>query len=210
METNKDNKVVSNENCYSVFYKDGDEANEGYLSKRDAFSLAMNIEDKGYGVIVAKNLGDHWETIYQTEANEKELPNSWEEFCETNPLKAGESWATGCSDILVVSDNGLNRRRNKNKDRILLPNKEYAQAILALCQLIQLRDCYRQGWKPDYSAGNAQKKFFIAFDRGMLDWLSSGYCASEHHIFAFQSDDIRRKFFKNFRDLLKKIQPLFV
>lgn len=53
---------MSDENCYSVFYKDGDEANDYYLSKRDALELAMNLEDNGYEVIVAKNLGNDWET----------------------------------------------------------------------------------------------------------------------------------------------------
>ena len=57
---------MSDENCYSVFYKDGDEANDYYLSKRDALELAMNLEDNGYEVIVAKNLGNDWETIYET------------------------------------------------------------------------------------------------------------------------------------------------
>lgn len=57
---------MPDENCYSVFYKDGDEANDYYLSKRDALELAMNLEDDGYEVIVAKDLGNDWETIYET------------------------------------------------------------------------------------------------------------------------------------------------
>ena len=52
---------------YSVFYKDGDEANDSYLTKEQAMSLAMRIEDDGYEVIVAKLLpNNEWDVIYET------------------------------------------------------------------------------------------------------------------------------------------------
>lgn len=52
---------------YSVFYKNGDEANDNYLSKSQAMSLAMSLENDGYEVIVARLLpNDEWETIYKT------------------------------------------------------------------------------------------------------------------------------------------------
>lgn len=55
------------EDKYSVFYKDGDEANDYYLSKQDALNLAKELESENYEVIVAKKLGnDEWETIYET------------------------------------------------------------------------------------------------------------------------------------------------
>lgn len=43
---------ISDENCYSVFYKYGDEANDYLLSKKEALELAANLEDEGYEVIV--------------------------------------------------------------------------------------------------------------------------------------------------------------
>lgn len=52
---------------YSVFYKNGDEANNSYLSKSEAMSLAESLESDGYEVIVARLLpNDEWETIYET------------------------------------------------------------------------------------------------------------------------------------------------
>lgn len=204
METNK-----NNEKCYSVFYKDGDEANDHYLTKREALSLAMSIEEQGYRVIVAKDLGHRWETIYKTESSEQDLPNSWEEFCAQYPYRAGEWRLESNGMICRLSSPSANGKRSATIDKTLLPNKDYAEAVIAFCQLIQLRDCYRQGWKPDYSAGNDQKKFMIGFDRGMLDCFPWGYCAGEHQLFAFQSKEIQLKFFNNFRDLLKEIQPLF-
>lgn len=52
---------------YSVFYKDGNEANDNYLSESQALSLAMSLENYGYEVIVARLLpNDEWETIYET------------------------------------------------------------------------------------------------------------------------------------------------
>jgi len=52
---------------YSVFYKDGDEANDYYLTKQQAMSLAMEIEADGYEVIVAKLLpNNEWDVVYKT------------------------------------------------------------------------------------------------------------------------------------------------
>ena len=53
-------------NCYSVFYQDGNKANNHSLSKRDALELAMDLEDIGHEVIVARNRDYGWETIYET------------------------------------------------------------------------------------------------------------------------------------------------
>ena len=60
--------TFSEKNCYSVFYKNGDEANDSYFSKEDAFELAKNLEKDGYKVIVAKNTGNGWETVYETKS----------------------------------------------------------------------------------------------------------------------------------------------
>lgn len=42
-------------------------------------------------------------------------------------------------------------KRNAQEDRNMCPSKKSAEAHLAMMQLHQLRDCYRQGWKPSYA-----------------------------------------------------------
>lgn len=51
---------------YSVFFKEGDEANDSLLTKDEAMNLAKDLEKEGYEVIVARLLSDEWETIYVT------------------------------------------------------------------------------------------------------------------------------------------------
>lgn len=52
---------------YSVFFKDGDEANDFYLSREEAMKLARNLEAQGFEVLVAKWEDDMWKTVYETE-----------------------------------------------------------------------------------------------------------------------------------------------
>lgn len=51
---------------YAVFYKDGEEANDYYLSNHEAMLLAMELEDAGNDVIVAKLIDNEWQTVYET------------------------------------------------------------------------------------------------------------------------------------------------
>lgn len=142
---------------------------------------------------------------YKIVKKEAELPNSWDEFCENYPVKPEESCTSSTSGILVIHKN-FERDRNKYNDKNLLPNKEYAEAILTLCQLIQLRDCYRQGWKPDWKDTNTFH-VSIMFKRDEVQ-LSDFNITNQ--LFAFQSIEIRNKFYCNFKDLIEKIKPLFM
>ena len=78
----------------------------------------------------------------------KELPKTWEEFCNNNPRREGEFYINDYSEIRETS--ASTGGRYKNIDVNVLPSREYAEAMLALCQLIQLRDCYNDGWKPNW------------------------------------------------------------
>lgn len=148
---------------------------------------------------------DGFELVQVDERNYKivkkeELPKTWDDFCNTHSYKRGESWISGAAEVLEINYSVGMRRTRPN----LLPNKEYAEAILALCQLIQLRDCYRQGWKPDYSTKNP--KYIITY------WESRLYTdtySSRNVILSFQTEELRDEFYKNFKDLIEKIKPLF-
>ena len=76
-------------------------------------------------------------------------------------------------------------------------------------QLHQLRDCYRQGWVPDYT--DSPDKFCIIrnfdyysnkFDYEIINFIT------RHHFLSFQSKEIAEKFLNNFRDLIKRAGDL--
>lgn len=121
------------------------------------------------------------------------LPNTWEEFCEMYPVeKDGEEWYI---DIDSTPRYEYKGKRYINECKNILPSKEAAKAHLAYMQLHQLRDCYRQGWVPDWSDDN-QIKWCIYLDFNMLK-VESIYNSSK--FLSFQSQDIAEKFLNNFK-----------
>lgn len=126
-----------------------------------------------------------------------ELPKTWEEFCENYPVKSDEYLIDSWGNFTIPSET------ERYLTRFLAPNKETAEAFIALMQLIQLRDCYRQGWKPDWKDGS-KKHCIVAYDSYMLKetYLKLNTTLS------FQSEEIRDKFMKNFSDLIEKAKEL--
>ena len=82
------------------------------------------------------------------------LPETWEEFCKLYPVKEGESYI---EDKYCNTPPLADQKRNPNNGKNILPSIEAANAHLALMQLHQLRDCYRQGWIPDWEDGVSDK-----------------------------------------------------
>ena len=127
-----------------------------------------------------------------------ELPKSWEEFCENNPIKAGEYFINEYSEIIYAAE----KHRAANLKNIL-PNKETAEVFLALMPLIQLRDCYRQGWKPDWN--QPYKKYCIHCNCNSVSVFD---CIYHSRVLSFQSKEIRNEFLENFKDLIEKAKEL--
>lgn len=125
-----------------------------------------------------------------------ELPRTWEEFCSKVSKKEVESYIGTDSDILSAPY----LYRNPKRDRNVLPSQEAAKAHLALMQLHQLRDCYRQGWKPDWSDG--EDKYCIVRSYNDTKHLVAAYKGAKVFL-SFQSADIARLFLKNFRGLIE-------
>ena len=88
----------------------------------------------------------------------QKLPETWEEFCKLYPIKEEEYYIELNSIPTEVSIG----ERFDHDDKNILPSKKAAEAHLALMQLHQLRDCYRQNWKPDWE-NNCQAKYCIEF-----------------------------------------------
>ena len=128
-----------------------------------------------------------------------ELPKSWEEFCENFPFKKGE-----CVISYYGTIDNIDAEARYKQSVNTLPNKETAEAFLALMQLVQLRDCYRQGWTPDWEDDEQQKYSVITY---------SGEVCTETRIttkgvLSFQSEEIRNEFLENFRELIEEAKEL--
>ena len=125
-----------------------------------------------------------------------QLPKTWEEFCRQNKIEKNECYLDACSCIVKA----LIRERCEDSDRNVLPNKQVAEAHLALMQLHQLRDCYRQGWEPNWSDG--EDKYCIVRSYNNTNHLVAAYKGAKVFL-SFQSADIARLFLKNFRGLIE-------
>ena len=135
----------------------------------------------------------------EEELTKAELPKTWEEFC--NQFKVyGEYFIDIDSSI---QENDDDYYRDPICDRSLLPSKKAAEQHLALMQLHQLRDCYRQGWKPDWE--KEELKWCID-KRKIYLIITSSYSYSK--FLSFQSKEIAQLFLDNFRDLIRKAGDL--
>lgn len=132
----------------------------------------------------------------EEELTDDGLPNNWEKFCKNYHTCENDSCVDIFSNIVTCSNNhGRSSLLKKN----LLLNKKYAEGILALCQLTQLRDCYRQGWVPDWK--DDEDKYIIDYE---ADNISIASYKRSKSFLSFQSKEIRDKFLDNFKDLIEQ------
>ena len=97
----------------------------------------------------------------EKEIKENVLPNTWEEFFEMYLLeKDKKEWYIDVDSTPRYKHKGVICFEDSKN---VLPSKQAAFAHLAYMQLHQLRNCYRQGWKPNWRNGN-QCKWCIVFD----------------------------------------------
>lgn len=137
-----------------------------------------------------------------------QLPKTWEDFCNQYTIKPSEVYIGSNSEIKgwIPSTSGI---RLKDIHRNILPDYESAIQHIALMQLHQLRDCYRQGWKPDWSDGT--DKYCI---KGYIELKSKKkiFNVSTYSIYtmflSFQEKDIAQEFLNNFRDLIEQAGDL--
>ena len=128
-----------------------------------------------------------------------QLPKTWEEFCEQNMIKKREYYLDSYSCILGLRDN----KRDISSDRNVLPNKQAAEAHLALMQLHQLRDCYREGWEPNWN--NDCNKYIIVKNRDKYVVFGGSWT---NQFLSFQDRERAEEFLTNFRELIEKAGDL--
>ena len=138
---------------------------------------------------------------------ECKLPKSWEEFCEMFPDFTGEYFIEPnniekIGQVLDISE--WEKRTNKNAE--LLPDRATAEAVLALCQLIQLRNCYNGDWVPDWTEEKEEKYIITYGGSGNIEqWTAYSMC----RILAFKTKELRDEFLRYFRQLIEKLKPLY-
>ena len=125
----------------------------------------------------------------------KKLPNTWKEWVEQNSKVADEYF---------IADNCIIKRINSeirtfNSDDNLLATQKDAEAILALIKLKRLRDTYRQGWIPNWETTGF--KYSVEYYKGNLEIATIW---NRNDFLAFQSEEIRDKFYVNFKDLIEQ------
>lgn len=131
-----------------------------------------------------------------------QLPKTWEEFCKIKNLDESETYIDDSSECIKIGGNsGMPRR--PYLDQNMLPSIQAAEAHLALMQLHQLRDCYRQGWKPDLTI--PESIFAIFCTKGKYRVEEFIYSSE---FLSFQSKEIAEEFLNNFRDLIEQAGDL--
>ena len=138
----------------------------------------------------------------QVKYEKKKLPKTWEEFCKNYPRKKDEAYFDMGSQICIFSQDYEYRTEDTDKD--IMPSKQAAEAHLALMQLHQLRDAWREGWVPDWNDGG-QKKYVIAYDKGEFEiWQYH----TVSRFLAFQDEKRADEFKDCFIDLIKQAGDL--
>ena len=98
--------------------------------------------------------------------------------------------------------------RDKNyiylPENLVAPNKELADATIALLKLLFLRDYYNEGWQPDWEDGD-EYKYCIKNFGNELYTIDLDFSA---RVMVFRTAEIRDKFLEEQRELLEIAKPL--
>ena len=134
-------------------------------------------------------------------AIKSQLPKTWEEFCNTYDIKEGEAYINTSSTVCIY-ENECDYIRKPKSDVNILPCSKAAEQHLALMKLHQLRDCYRQGWRP------TEDKVFFGIARRLSGSLYLDRYMSSSRFLTFQSEELARQFLDNFGGLIEQAGDL--
>jgi hypothetical protein len=124
----------------------------------------------------------------------KELPKTWRELKEIN------GWYFDQMSTISKYVHGAPLAANKNT----FATESQAKAAIALAQLSQLREVYRDGWEPDLEDEHSNTYVIKSRRRG----IKIEYIVGESYFLSFQSLKITIEFYSNFRDLIIEAAPL--
>lgn len=133
----------------------------------------------------------------EKELTKAELPKTWEEFCDNNPVQRGECFLSIRDSIEQAAYSGNRRYKNWT------PSKKSAEAHLAMIQLEQLRDCYRGL----FVTVIGMPVWCIVRYKGKLI-ISHRTWGTNETFLSFQSPEIAEKYLENFELLIKQAGDL--
>ena len=140
------------------------------------------------------------ETFTKEELEQQELPKTWEEYCESHYRRGYYLDRSSC--ISSFTESYYDIKLKPDIDKNTCESLKNAKAILALCQLIRLRDEYN-GHKP---INHEEHPYAIAYDGNDNRYtvgLAYGYSHNyNNRLFIFHNEELAQEFIKNFKSLL--------
>lgn len=143
--------------------------------------------------------------------DKRPLPKDWEEYFTFHFSKdkklPEEHYVWTNNEIFFdcpVNSNYTSLLQTKN----ILTSDKVAKQHFALMQLHQLRDCYRQGWKPNWN-NDKQQKYCILHKKHKEygEWEVANIVALIHFL-SFQKRELAEEFLTNFRELIEQAGDL--
>lgn len=139
--------------------------------------------------------------LFKEYEKQNELPKTWEEFCERNPITPDEYWIeTVCSRYCHSS---CEVKRHKDMDKNICVPLQEAKAFTAFIQLRQLRKAYVKDWEPNWNCDSI--KFCIIVDTIGINVTDCYFCSRS---LSFPTQELAKQFLNNFKDLLEVAKPL--
>ena len=126
-----------------------------------------------------------------------ELPKEWE-------LEKEKIYYTITSDSTVIGYYPLQFSLKCDKDKFLLHSVESAKNVLALCQLLAMRDRYVGDWKPDWNDAREIKYCIVSKNCN----LSVESWNAKLHTLSFPTRELAETFLNNFKSLIKEAGDL--
>jgi hypothetical protein len=143
--------------------------------------------------------------LFKEYEKQKELPKTWDEFCDNYPVTNKEAILSHNSVIITFDDfPNSSIERDPDVARNLCTSSKEAEAFLAFMQLRQLRKAYVKNWEPDWKDDN-EPKYCINLQANSFD-VQCWYHMSNP--FSFPTEKLANQFLTNFKDLLEIAKSL--
>ena len=141
-------------------------------------------------------------TIYNIVFKKKlELPKTWQEAYKRYLCNTTIYYIDTNSKIQQYTEPiPVNAVFNKNA----LLSQERAEEVLALIQLITLREIYNNGWKPDYTNFQEDKHTIVNENNDIVIKVYNLY----PRMLVFKTSGLAYEFIENFKDLIEKAKNL--
>lgn len=122
---------------------------------------------------------------------------SWEDYCKNNPFNPKTYEYVIDSDACV---HGVIRDYNRAyfNDRTMLSSEEDAKGIIALIQLIRLREEWIGDWEPDYT--DDKHKYIVNIQD--YDEIRCSQHNRIHKVLSFPTEEMCEEFIKCFEKLI--------